>query len=182
MAIAQVKITYKQSIDSHAKTEFEKAVFKATYYQFLIKSRIYNIDNQFKTFTQMLENDSRASSLNKKLGVAVKYLLDQSTTKMPGLQDNLGRKINFVSQELELQESDLLDQSVHHLHLNYTTGNLILHQIIGEYLLLSIPVSEQDCKEEASTFMLKMQPNVAISSYQEYKNLVALDFTGFAAN
>lgn len=182
MAIAQVKITYKKSIDSNAKTEFEKAVFKATYYQFLIKSRIYNVDNQFKTYTQILENDDRAVALNDKLSLAVKYLLDQSKNKMPGLKDTLGRKISFISQELELQESDLLDQSAHHINLIYHTGNLILHQIIGEYLLLSVPLKEQDCKEEASTFMLKLQPDISISSYQEYKNLLASDFIGFAAN
>ncbi|RYE31037.1 MAG: hypothetical protein EOP42_11215 [Sphingobacteriaceae bacterium] len=182
MAIAQVKITYKKSIDSNAETKFEKAVFKATYYQFLLKSRIYNVDNQYKTYTQILENDARAITLNDKLGLAVKYLLDQSNGKLPGLRDTLGRKISFVSQELELQESDLLDQSAHHLHLVYHTGNLILHQIIGEYLLLSVPLTQQDYKEQASTFMLKMQPDIAISSYQEYKTLAATDFTGFAAN
>lgn len=182
MAIAQIKLTFKQLIDASAQTDFERDIFDITYNEFLIKSRLYNAENECRTFTEMQKKDERTNALHYKLYCAVKDILNELKGKIPFLQDNLDKNISYETAELCLLESDLYDWAAHRFTINYTTGNLILHKIIGEYLLLSVPATQDSRTEEAVTFMLKLQPGLAITGYQEYQNKMASDFTGFAAN
>lgn len=183
MAIAQIKITYKQIVDAQAQTEFEKSIFHASYNEFLIKSKAFNRDGKLRTFSEMEQNDSRAGTIHYTLSFAVMHLFESLKSIIPNLTDNLGRSIAFDVPEFRLIESDLLDWAKHQIELSYTTGHLILHKIIGEYLLLSVPATNPDSRtEEANTFMLQLQPNLALTSYQEFQTKMTSDFTGFAAN
>ena len=71
MSKAQVKIVYRQVIDESCSSGFEKAVFQASYEEFLLKSQAYNQEGKFKTFSKIKANDGRANSLHYKLSFSV---------------------------------------------------------------------------------------------------------------
>ncbi len=162
---AKVKLVYKQVIDEASPSGFEKAIFHASYQEFLLKSQAYNRDGKFKTFSKIKANDGRANSLHYKLSFSVLHFIAQLDNKMPVVRDNLGNKVAFDVARFELIESHVDDITVHKVAINYETEVLTMVELMGEYLLLS--AGNVDGMEPVSTFMVRMQPNLAVSSYQE---------------
>ncbi|MBL4677821.1 MAG: hypothetical protein JKY70_16705 [Mucilaginibacter sp.] len=158
MSKAIIKLTYKQVIDSSANTDFERGILSASYREFLLKSQAYNPGNMLKTFSEMKNNDGRANSLHYKLSFSIGYFIESLKNKIPVLTDTLGNNITFEVSHLELIESDITDISAHKIAINYITSDLLLMNTIGEYLVLSANHGE-------STFTVKMQDHLAISSY-----------------
>jgi len=161
---AKVKLIYRQEISERSECQFEKVVFNASYQEFLLKSQAYNPDRRFKTFSQMKENDGRANSLHYKLGFSVLHFISLLNNKIPVLTDNMGEKISFVTPRFELIESHIEDSSQHKAAIFYETGELLLIEFLGEYLLLSGEHKAEN--ETASTFIVQLQPNLSIVTYQ----------------
>jgi hypothetical protein len=119
---AKIELIYRQVIEQSAESAFEKAIFHASYQEFLLKSQTYNIGGKFKTFSKIKANDGRANSLHYKLSFAVGHFIAQLNNKMPLIKDNLGNKLSFDTAGFELIESHLEDISLHKLAINYTTN------------------------------------------------------------
>ena len=162
---AKIKLVYKQVIDAHSESAFEKAIIQASYQEFLLKSQAYNRDGKFKTFSRMKANDGRANSLHYKLSFSVLHFIEQLDNKIPLLKDNLGNKLAFETAALELIESHTEDMQLHKVAVNYQTETLMLIDFMGEYLLLTkdIPAGS----EPANTLVIKLQPDLSIATYQE---------------
>ena len=161
---AKIKLVYKQVIDAQSESAFEKAIIHASYQEFLLKSQAYNRDGKFKTFSRMKANDGRANSLHYKLSFSVLHFIDQLDNKIPVLKDNLGNKLAFETAAFELVESHTEDMQLHKVAINYQTEILTLIDFMGDYLLLTKETPAND--EPANTFVVKMQPDLSIISYQ----------------
>ncbi|HVV56686.1 MAG TPA: hypothetical protein VHC47_15230 [Mucilaginibacter sp.] len=164
MCKAKIRLVYRQVIDSASQSGFEKAILKASYQEFLLKSQAYNPEGKFKTFSRMKANDGRANSLHYKLSFSVGHFIARLDNKIPLLKDNLGNRFTFETARFELIESHTEDASLHQVAVNYETGILTLLEIFGEYLLLT--ADDQDGGESLETFMLRMQPDLSVISYQ----------------
>lgn len=165
MSKAKVKMIYRQVIDESCRSGFEKAIFQASYDEFLLKSQAYNVEGKLKTFSKIKANDGCANSLHYKLSFSVGHFIAQLNSKMPVIKDNRGNKISFEVANFELIESHIEDMSLHKVAINYETGLLSLIGIMGEYLLLA----PDDLPEHGpiETFVLRMQPDLSIVSYEE---------------
>jgi hypothetical protein len=165
MSKAKIKIVYRQVIDESCASAFEKAIFQASYDEFLLKSQSYNQEGKFKTFSKIKTNDGRANSLHYKLSFSVGHFIAQLNNKIPVIKDNRGNKISFEVANFELIESHIEDISLHKVAVNYETGLLSLIGIMGEYLLLA----SDDLPEYGpiETFVLRMQPDLSVVSYEE---------------
>ena len=95
MSRAKIKLVYRQVIDESCATGFEKAIFQASYDEFLLKSQAYNNQGKFKTFSKTKANDGRANSLHYKLGFSVGHFIAELNNKIPVIKDNQGNKISF---------------------------------------------------------------------------------------
>lgn len=165
MSKAKTKLVYRQVIDESCQSGFEKPIFQASYDEFLLKSQAYNSAGKFKTFSKIKANDGRANSLHYKLGFSVGHFIAQLNNKIPVIKDNRGNKISFEVANFELIESHIEDISLHKVAINYQTGLLLLIEIMGEYLLLA----DDNLPEHGpvDTFILRMQPDLSIVSYEE---------------
>jgi hypothetical protein len=165
MCKAKIKLVYRQVIDESSQSGFEKAIFHASYQEFLLKSQAYNPEAKFKTFSKMKANDGRANSLHYKLGFAVTHFIVQLNNRIPLLKDNLGNKMSFEIARFELIESHIDDISLHKIAINYEVAILNLVELFGEYMLLSRNEAAEG--EPVETFVLRMQPDLSITSYQQ---------------
>lgn len=165
MCKAKIRLIYRQVIDESSQSGFEKAIFHASYQEFLLKSQAYNPEAKLKTFSKMKANDGRANSLHYKLSFAVLHFIAQLNNKIPLLKDNLGNKVSFETARFELTESHIDDISLHKVAINYEVAVLNLVELFGEYMLLSH--NDRIDGEPLETFVLRMQPDLSISSYQE---------------
>ncbi|MDN3550614.1 hypothetical protein [Mucilaginibacter aquaedulcis] len=163
--MALIKLAYRQIITASSAGEFEKKVFEATYQEFLLKSQTYNPFGKYKTFTELKAHDGRANSLHYKMSFAAGHFITMLDNYIPNLKDNLGKSIKFELPQFELIESAIDNLYVHQVAIIYTTGTLTLINQLGEFMILA----EGDISKltAASTFILKMQQNLSIVSYQE---------------
>lgn len=161
---AKIRLIYKQVIEASTKNGFERAIISASYQEFLLKSQAYNPGGKLKTFTRMKDNDEGASSLHYKLSFPVLPFIDQLNHKIPVLTDTLGNNVLFENAAFELIESNTDTISAHKVALNYQTETLGLIDFMGEYLLLSKGIQEDN--SPAETFVIRMQPGLSISSYE----------------
>jgi len=109
MSKAKIKMVYRQVIDESCQSAFEKAIFQASYDEFLLKSQAYNQEGKFKTFSKIKSNDGRANSLHYKLSFSVGHFIAQLNNKIPAIKDNRGNKIAFEVANFELIESHIED-------------------------------------------------------------------------
>ncbi|SDF00269.1 hypothetical protein SAMN05216464_111245 [Mucilaginibacter pineti] len=174
--MALIKLAYKQIIDASAQGEFEKRVFHASYQEFLLKMQTYNPDRKFKTFTELKAHDGRANSLHYKLSFAVGHFFEMLNGRIPELKDNLGNQLKFEIPQFELMESDIDDRSAHKLAIIYTTGTLNLLNQLAEFMILA----DGDATDKAAqdTFIVKMQSNLSIISYQADEEPAILALNG----
>ncbi len=165
MTKAKIKMVYRQIIDESSSSGFEKAIFQASYDEFLLKSQAYNSEGKFKTFSKIKANDGRANSLHYKLSFSVVHFIAQLNNKIPLIKDNRGNKISFEEANFELIESHIEHIALHKVAINYETGLLSLIEIMGEYLLLADDILPE--QGPIDTFVLRMQPDLSIVSYEE---------------
>jgi hypothetical protein len=162
---AKINLVYRQVIDESSESAFEKAIFRASYQEFLLKSQAYNMDGRFKTFSKLKENDGRANSLHYKLSFSVLHFIAQLNNKIPVIKDNLGNKLTFETARFELIESHTEDISLHKIAIHYETPHFMLIDFMGEYLLLTD--GEPVENKTAETFVVRMQPDLSVLSYRE---------------
>ena len=170
---AKVRLVYKQVIDETSQSGFEKAIFHASYQEFLLKSQAYNPDGKLKTFSSIKAGDGHANSLHYKLSFATGHFMAGLNNEIPGLKDNLGSNIKFDVPKFELIESDVTDRSAHKIAINYITETITLVNQLAEFMVLANgDATEQD---SVDTYILKMQPNLSIISYQECRQAALID-------
>ena len=168
MSKALIKITYRQVIDASSTGALEKNIFNASYQEFLLKPQAYNLEGKYNTFTKMKAADGRANSLHYKSGFAVDQYIHTLKNQIVYLQDSLDQNIPFERYRFEVIESDITNKALHKVAINFATGILTLFAIVGEYFLLAIGDKATPLLNEVvETFMLKMQPGMAVTDYRE---------------
>jgi len=164
MALAHINLSVKQYFNFMCKTDFERRIFHDTYKEFQKRSKIYSLDQHLHTFSQMQNANEKANSLHQKLQYSVMNSIAALDYKMPVLNDLEDRPILFDWAELHLDDSDLLNKGAHVVSITYTSPKLILHEIIGDLLILSYSGTHQ-------TLMVKITENLAVN-YEQRENLV----------
>lgn len=167
MALAHINLSAKQYFNFMCRTDFERRIFHDTYKEFQKKSKIYSLNQQIHTFSEMQQINEKASSLHQKLQYSVMQTIESLENKMPVLEDLEGNPLTFGWAELHIHTSDLLNKAAHVVSLTYTSPKLILHEIIGDLMVLSY--SSRNAKNE--TLMVKITENLIVN-YEEQGSLV----------
>lgn len=165
MALAHINLSVKQYFNFMCKTDFERRIFHDTYKEFQKRSKIYSLDHHLHTFSQMQQANGKANALHQKLQYAVMNNITALEGKMPVLNDIEERPMLFDWAELNICDSDLLNKAAHVVSITYTSPKLILHEIIGDLLILSYSGNEEE------TLMIKITENLMVN-YQQQESLV----------
>ena len=159
MALAYINLSLKQYINFMCRTDFERYVFHQTYREFQKRSKPYTQNQLFHTFSQMVQENEKAYSLNQKLESSVMDMMDALKHKIPGLNDSQGQSVLFDWAELHILSSDLLNKAAHVVSITYTSPKLILHKIVDDYLMLSYCAKDNF----GDIFMVKRNDELVIS-------------------
>ena len=167
MALAYINFRAKQYFNFMCNTEFERRIFHDTYREFQKKSKSYSLNQHLNTFSQMLEANEKAKGLHQKLHYSVMKTIDALENKMPVLQDIENKSILFSLAELHICSSDLLNKAVHVVSLTYTSPRLVLHELVGDLMVLSYDVKGNFNE----TFIVKMTDALVVN-YEQHQDLV----------
>src|SRR5450432_3919294 len=116
-----IQFSFRQYIDAAHPGEFEKAVRRASYDEFLLKSQTYNPGKRYSWFSEMVAADGRANSLHYKTGFVIEPWILKYRNQIPSLKDHEGKSIPFISHRFELIESHLSDFRQHVVSMHYQT-------------------------------------------------------------
>ena len=168
---AIIQLAYRRIIDAtSAQSTFEQQVFEDSYQEFLIQIQTYNQDQRFTTWQELRTAIPKSDvTLQYKVGFAVGLYLRALNHQNPYLTDSLGYPVPFEEHRFELLDSDITDRRSHRVALTFLSGPLTLLGTVGTYLLLDRPGQRGsgDTSEKCETFLVEMQPQLAIVSYQE---------------
>ncbi|WP_029278240.1 hypothetical protein [Pedobacter borealis] len=165
MALASINLSVKQYFNFMCRTDFERRIFHDTYKEFQKRSKIYSLDEHAHTFSQMQQVSEKANALHQKLQYAVMNSIAALAHKMPVLSDLEDHPILFDWAELHIYASDLLNKAAHVVSITYTSPKLILHEIIGDLLILSYNGKENE------TLVVKITENLKVN-YEQHENLI----------
>jgi len=163
MALAYINLSAKQYFNFMCKTDFERRIFHDSYKEFQKKSKVFSLNNTLHTFQQMLKENEKANTLHQKLNYSVMGALVAQENKIPVLNDLDGKPILFDWAELHIYASDLLNKAGHVVSVTYTSKKLVLHEIVGDLLILSYDVEGQFNE----TFMVKMTDELVLNYQQQ---------------
>lgn len=166
MEKALIKLSFRHIIDIQSQTAFEKEVFHESYNEFLMQVQAYNREQQFTTWEQVRAANPKSNSLHYKVGFSIGLFVRGLQQQIPGLTDNLGNPVLFAGHQFEIIASDITSKAAHKVAIVYTTDTLTLFGIADGYMLLA--TGDQLAKaqqQQVPTFMLKLQPQLAISGY-----------------
>ena len=166
---AYVKLIFNHFIDYESVTSFERDVFNDSYDELLMQIQSFNANNQFNNWNDLISAVPKAAqNVPYKTAFAIGLYVKNLNGIIPGLVDQLGFPVSFKTYQLQIIESDFSQRNKHKIALHYTTDTFVLIDTIGDYLLLSTETEITD--NTISTFMLKLQPNLSITSYSTNKS------------
>ena len=165
MALAKINLSVKQYFNFMCRTDFERRIFHDTYKEFQKRSKIYSFDQHLHTFSQMQQVNEKANTLNQKLQYSVMDSIAALEHKMPVLNDLEDHPVLFDLAELHIYNSDLLNKAAHIVSITYTSPDLILHEIVGDLLILSYAAKAHE------TLVVKITENLMVN-YEQRESLV----------
>lgn len=167
MALAYINLSSKQYFNFMCKNDFERRIYHDTYKEFQKKSKIYSLNHSLNTFAEMVQANERANALHQKLNYIVMNTIEGLENQMPILNDEEGNSILFDFAELNIYASDLLNKAGHVVSITYTSPKLVLHEIVGDLLILSYDARNNNNE----TFIVKMNNDIVVN-YEKKGELV----------
>ncbi|MGM9477688.1 hypothetical protein ACS5PU_14745 [Pedobacter sp. GSP4] len=161
-----IVLCYRKIIDATDNNPWSKFVHEDSFAEFKMQSQLYNQEQQFTTFAEILLHVPDAEKLHFLVSAAITGYLRQLNGIIPDILDNLGRRfLTFEHFKFELINSDIKDVQQHKIAINFFSKPLVWHETIGNQLLISQFKETQG--DEVYTNLFEMQPFVSIHSIKQ---------------
>ncbi len=157
-----IRLCYRKVIDSGSPSAWDKLVFEDSYREFRMQVQYFDQEKKYGSFAALIHEVPAAEKLHFLVSAAVRPYLEQLNKKVPDILNNLGRHfLTFTDFMFEIINSDLRDIHHHQIAITFFTNELIWHDSIGEYLLLS---ETDNSLAVSNTDLIKIQPFLGIYS------------------
>ncbi|MCX2573421.1 hypothetical protein [Pedobacter sandarakinus] len=162
MALAYINLSAKQYFNFMCTTAFERRIFHDSYSAFQLQAQRYVKTPSTHTFEHMLTTNPGAASLHQQLNTAVANTINGLKNKAPIICNTDNEPLFFDVADFEIHSSDLLNKAAHVVAITYTTPILVLHDIVGDCLVLSYQAENTI----DHTFMVNFNQELKIKRYR----------------
>ncbi|PIQ21894.1 MAG: hypothetical protein COW65_06445 [Cytophagales bacterium CG18_big_fil_WC_8_21_14_2_50_42_9] len=157
-----ITLCYRKVIDANATKAWDKLVFEDSYREFKMQAQLYNQDNKYRSFAELLQHAPGAEQLHFLVSAAVTGYLQTLNEVVPDIINNLGKHfLRFNKYQFEIINSDLQNKSRHQVAFNFYSEPLVWHETISNYLLVS---ENKAANGEVLTDLVQLQPYLSIYS------------------
>ncbi|MFD2285699.1 hypothetical protein GJU39_08690 [Pedobacter petrophilus] len=158
-----ITLCYRKIIDTTSINHWDKFVHEDSFTEFRMQSQLYNTEQKYQTFAELLLNAEGAEKLHFLVSAAITGYLRQLNGIIPDILDQLGRRfLTFEHFKFEIINSDINDISKHKVAINFFSKPLVWHNTINNMLLVSQYTAI--AAEETFTNLFQIQPFVSIHS------------------
>lgn len=162
-----IRLCYRKILDAAAVQPWDKYVFESSYTEFLLQSQLYNQEKRYSSFSELLLHVPKADNLHFLVSAAITGYVQQLATRLPDIQDNLGRQcLTFSDYRFEIINSDIKNKANHQVAINFYSEALLWHHSTNQHLLVS-PVNSEQTADGALTYLLPIVPMLSIYSLKE---------------
>lgn len=158
-----ITLCYRKIIDDSNLNHWDKFVHEDSFLEFKLQSQLYNQEEKYSTFAELLMHVPGAEKLHFLVSAAITGYLRQLNGIIPDILDNLGRRfLSFENFKFEIINSDFNNIEKHKVAINFFSKPLVWHNSIDNHLLIS--QFTEVASEETFTNLFQIQPFVSIHS------------------
>jgi hypothetical protein len=160
-----ITLAYRKVLDATASKPWDKLVLADSYRELRMQAQLYNPGGQYRTFGELLHYVPGADKLHFLVGGSIGGYVQKLKGVVPDIVNNVGRYfLKFTRYQFELINSDLHDQSKHHVAITFYAEPLHWHDSIASYLLVSDAAAPAEASGEVLTHLVQLQPYLTIHS------------------
>lgn len=159
-----IVLRYRKIINADSNSTWERLVHQDTYQEFKMQSQLYNQEQRYNSFSEMLRNVPGAEKLHFLVSAAATNYVAQLKNVIPDITNNLGlRFLEFSHFKFEIINSDLKNIDKHVVAINFYSEELNYIAQVGSYLLTS-KVAQPTENNIQLTDMFTISPYLTIHS------------------
>lgn len=160
----KIRFRYRKVIDVHAKDTWSRMVWEDSYAEFKMQFQLYNQDGNYFSFGHLLANNPKAEQLHFLVGGSVMGYVEKLNGRFPDIVDNIGLRVLRIGQcRFEVINSDIRNKEVHQIAINFYSPEMLLHETVGNHLLVSELSNDADITE---THLISIVPFLTIDQIQ----------------
>lgn len=162
-----IRLCYRKVIDANSQKAWDKYVFESSYTEFKMQAQLYNQQNTYNSFGELIQHVPGADKLHFLVSGAVVGYLQQLDGVIPDILNNLGKHfLKFTNYRFEIINSDIQNKAVHQVAINFFSEPLIWHDTINNQLLVS-PANAIATDDGVLTDMLELPSFLSIYSLKK---------------
>ena len=167
MVMKVIQLACRKLIDIESRAHWERSVFEDSYNEFLMQFQLFNPEKKYTTFSGLANEVSNVEKLHFRVSAAIAGHIAQFTM-VPSVQNTLGSTfLPFHLYRFEIVESSISNRKEHKIAVTFYSEPVILHETIGEHLLISLDPEERTANGKTiKTELVRLQPSLSISSIQ----------------
>ncbi len=162
-----IQLAYRRIIDIESKVPWERYVFEDSYKELHMQFQLFNTEKKHTTFSQLVAQVPQAEKLHFLVSAAIAGHISLMS-KIPYVQNTLGITVlPFNLYRFEIIDSNIHNKNIHRVAIIFYSAPVVLHEIIGEHLLISLDADDKITEREiVQTELIKLQPFLSIYSLQ----------------
>lgn len=162
----QIRLAYRQLIDSSSTEEFELAIFNDTHAEFLMQIQSWQTSPEQVNWIDFKETiEDFEEKMNFKVGMAIGGYMQELLHVIPRLVDVSGYPLLFDNYKFEIVDTNIRNRLTHKVALTYYTSTFTMLETIQDNLLLK-EGNYNPLDGPVDTILLKLVPGLSISSYE----------------
>ena len=162
-----IRLSYRKIIDANSPKLWDKYVFEDTYMEFYMQAQLYNPENKYATFQELLDNVPNADRLHNLTSAAAVGYIRQLNQLIPDIVNRSGKRcLPFSQFTFEIIQSHVQDKSAHRVAILFYSDPLTWIDTLPDSLLIAYGDQREALREsrEVETDLLDVQPYLNISS------------------
>lgn len=159
-----IKLCYRKIITNTSQDDWAKLVWESTYSELQLQKQLYDQQDKYNRFAELLHHYPAAEKLHYLVSTAVTGYVKQLNGIVPDITDGLGKRVlPFTQYRFEIINSSSINKNEHSVAINFYSQPLQLHQVIGDHLVVSTADNVTDELGYLSVFTIRLQPFLSIA-------------------
>ncbi|GAB3979906.1 hypothetical protein GCM10028806_46280 [Spirosoma terrae] len=164
-----IRLSYRKIIDASSQKLWDKYVFDDTHMEFYMQAQLYNKDDKYNTFQELIDNVPQAEKLHYLTSRAAVGYIRQLNGVIPDVLNSSGKVcLPFTQFTFEILRSHVSNKDMHKIALTFYSEPITWIDTLGDALLIAYGDKRESLSngDEVETDTLYLQPFLSISSLQ----------------
>lgn len=159
-----IQLQYRKTFDKNVQKVWDSYIFEDTFLEYRMKCQEFADSVENLSFKELLRQNPKAEKLHYLVSLATLSHLNWLENKMPDILCLGERCVPFEQFRFNIIQSHFEDKNKHKVQIDFFSKPLFWIDTLADKLLLA---TEKPAFDQAqSTFLIALEPNLSLISYQ----------------